>query len=111
MPGNRGVIEKENEFKIPVTEEVFANALVAAARGRKVTDPLEISLYFDLLKPKIKKLLALIGEIDANPQAFQGSIEKRIAIFTPQGSEVQLQGYIVAAGAVVGTPLATASST
>jgi hypothetical protein len=98
MPGNQGIIQKENEFKIPVTEEVFANALVAAAQGRQVTDPREVSLYFDKVKPKVDQLLALARDIDANPQAFQESIERRIALFTPPGADLRLQGYIVAGG-------------
>lgn len=72
LPGNHGIIRKQNEFRIPVTEEVFADALVAAAQGRTVTDSREISLYFELLKPKIDRLLKLVGEMDADPQAFHG---------------------------------------
>ena len=98
MPGNQGIIQKENEFKIPVNAETFANALVAAARGRKVTDPAEAALYFEKMKPKAEQLLALTRAITASPQAFKESIEKRIALFTPPGSEIHLQGYIVAGG-------------
>jgi hypothetical protein len=98
MAGNQGIIQKEIEFKIPVTEEIFANALLAAAQGRQVTDPREMSLYFDKVKPKVDQLLALTREIDANPREFQESIEKRIALFTPPGSKIRLLGYVVAGG-------------
>ena len=98
MPGNQGIIRKQDEFNIPVTTEIFAEALVAAAQGRRVTDPSEITLYFDRVKPKVEQLLALTREIDADPQAFQGPIEKRIALFTPPGSDIHLEGYIVAGG-------------
>lgn len=98
MAGNQAIIRKQNEFKIPVTVEIFADALVAAAHGRKATDPREVTLYFDGLKPKVNQLLALIRQIDADPQAFQGPIEKRIALFTPPGSDIHLKGYIVAGG-------------
>jgi hypothetical protein len=98
MPGNQGIIRKQNEFKIPVTTESFANALLAAAHGQKVTDPTEIALYFDTVKPKAMQLLELTRQIEADPQAFQGQIEKRIALFTPTGSEIRLQGYIVGGG-------------
>jgi hypothetical protein len=98
MTGNQGIIRKQNEFKIPVTSESFANALWAAAHGQRVTDPTETALCFDIVKPKAAKLLALTSEIEANPQAFQESIEKRIALFTPPGSEIRLQGYVVAGG-------------
>jgi hypothetical protein len=98
MTGNQGIIRKQNEFKIPVTTEIFAESLLAAAQGRKVTDPGEVTLYFDKVKPKVEKLLALTREIDADPQAFQGPIEQRIALFTPPGSDLHLEGYIVAGG-------------
>jgi pyruvate/2-oxoacid:ferredoxin oxidoreductase beta subunit len=98
MTGNQGIIRTQNEFKISVTNDSFANALWAAAHGQMVTDPTETALYFDIVQPKAAKLLALTNEIEANPQAFRGSIEKRIALFTPPGSEIHLQGYIVAGG-------------
>jgi len=98
MPGNLGIIRKENEFKIPVTTESFARALLAASHGQKVTDPTETALYFDTVMPKVEQLLALIRQIETNPQAFQVSIEKRIALFTPPGKQIRLQGYVVAGG-------------
>jgi hypothetical protein len=98
MPGNDGIIRKQNEFKIPVTTASFANALLAAAHGRKAADPTEIALYFDLVKPKAAQLLSLVNQIETDPQAFQGSIERRIALFAPPGSDIRLSGYIVAGG-------------
>ena len=98
MTGNQGIIREMNGFKIAVTNESFANALWAAAHGQKVTDPTETALYFDIVKPKAAKLLALIQQIEASPEAFQGAIENRITLFTPPGTEVRLQGYIVAGG-------------
>jgi hypothetical protein len=56
MPGNQGIIRKQNEFKIPVTTESYASALVAAAHDQKVTDPTEIALYFATVKPKVARL-------------------------------------------------------
>ena len=98
MTGNQGIIREMNGFKIAVTIDSFANALWASAHGQKVTDPTETALYFDIVKPKAAQLLALTRQIEANPQAFQESIEKRIALFTLPGAEIHLQGYIVAGG-------------
>jgi hypothetical protein len=98
MTGNQGIIREMNGFKISVTIDSFANALWAAAHGQKATDPTETSLYFDIVKPKAAQLLALTNQIEANPQAFQEPIERRIALFTPPGSEISLQGYIIAGG-------------
>ena len=44
MPGNQGVIRKQNEFRIPVTTESFANALLAAAHGQKASNQAEVAL-------------------------------------------------------------------
>ena len=98
MTGNQGIIREMNGFKIPVTNESFANALWAAAHGQKVADPTETALYFEIVKPKAAQLLALTNQIAASPREFQESIEKRIELFTLPGSETHLQGYIVAGG-------------
>ena len=98
MRGNQGIIRKLNEFKIPATAQSFADALYAAAHGAKVTDPVERSFYFDIVKPKSKKLLSLLQQVEDNPLLFQGKIEKRIALFAPSGADIHLHGYIVAGG-------------
>ncbi len=98
LPGNQGIIRKENEFKVPVTTESFAHALVAVAHGQKVTDPNLANSSFDIVKPKAQQLLELVRQIEANPETFQASIEKRIGLFTLPGSDLRLQGYIVAGG-------------
>jgi len=96
LPGNQGIIRKENEFKVPVTTQSFANALIASARGQKAAGPNQADLFFNIVKPKALQLLELIRQIEANPETFQASIEKRIERFTIPGSEIHLQGYIVA---------------
>lgn len=98
LPGNQGIIRKLNEFKIPANNQNFAEALYDAAHGKTATDPTEQSFYFDLVKPKIPQLSKLLDEIAANPKAFQQQIEQRIALFTPVGTDIHLQGYIVAGG-------------
>ena len=55
-------------------------------------------MYFDKVQPKERQLLALLDAIDANPSSFQQSIEERIAMFTPPGSDLHLEGYVVAGG-------------
>jgi len=98
MRGNRGIIRKLNEFKIPATTESFANALYAAAHGEKVTESTEKSFYLDTVKPKVPQLLELLKQIEANPRTLQASIEQRIALFTPPHADIHLDGYIVAGG-------------
>lgn len=98
MPGNQGVIRKLREFRIDATPAGFAHALYAAAHDQTVTAPEETAFQFDLLKPKVKQLDELVASIDAEPHAFQASIQDRIAMYTPPGADVKLSGYVVAAG-------------
>ena len=44
----------------------------------KITGAAEESFYLDQVKQKLPQLLALVRQIDADPQAFQASIEQRI---------------------------------
>jgi len=98
LPGNQGIIREQKSFKIPVTTESFAHALVAAAHGEATTDPAETALYFAALKPKAVQLLRLTNQIEGDPEGFQSSIEGRIEQFTIHGSGLQLRGFVVAGG-------------
>jgi hypothetical protein len=98
MHGNQGILRKLHEFKVPVNTEDFANALYATAHGQVVTKATEKDIYLDTLQPKVPQLLALLDEIEANPETFQKAIEHRIAMFTPPGADLHLEGYIVAGG-------------
>ncbi len=98
MTGNQGIIRKLNEFKIPATAQSFADALYACAHGEKVTDSTQQSFYFDQVKPRSQELLSLLTQIESNPDSFQNAIEHRIALFTPPGADIHLQGYVVAGG-------------
>jgi hypothetical protein len=98
MHGNQGVIHKLQEFGIASTTESFASALYAAAHGRQVTTVPEIAIGLDRVKPKSPGLLALLDEIEASPKIFRGAIEDRIRLFTPANADLNLDGYIVAAG-------------
>lgn len=96
--GNRAVIRKLQEFKVAATEEAFSSALVAAAHGRAPANVVEQNFLFELVKPKIPQLTRMLGELRANPATFQEAIAKRIDLYSPSGKDLQLKGYIVAAG-------------
>lgn len=98
MQGNQGIIRKLKEFKIPATTQSFADALYASAHDAKAKDDIEQSFYFDSLKPKSQDLLSFLKQIETSPLTFREAIERRIALFTPPGSDIQLQAYIVAGG-------------
>lgn len=98
MPGNQGIIRKSKEFKLPATTENFADALYDSAHGVKAKDKMEESYFFDHAKGAAPQLMALIGQIEGDPADFQQAIEKRIALYSPPGLDVHLQGYVVAGG-------------
>jgi hypothetical protein len=98
MYGNEGVVRKLREFKISVTTASFAAALYDAAHGMTANDPNQRAFLFDMIRPKVPQITALVAQIEANPVAFQAAIEKRIALFTPADANMQLHGYVVAAG-------------
>ncbi|SEG63386.1 hypothetical protein SAMN05421819_3972 [Bryocella elongata] len=98
MPGNQGIIGKTNEFKITANDQLFADALYDAAHGIPVTD-LEKRIYdFDAVKQRSSEHRAMLHEIETNPERFQKQVERRIALFTPAGSDFHLKGFIVAGG-------------
>lgn len=98
LHGNQAALRKLHEFKISSTTEDFANALYASAHDTKPTAETERAILLDLVKPKASALLALLQQIEANPQSFQQAIEARIALFTPANADIHLEGYVVAAG-------------
>jgi hypothetical protein len=98
MYGNKGVVRKLREFKIPATTASFAAALYDAAHGKTADDPNQRAFLFDMIRPKVPQLIALVSRIEANPVAFQSAIEKRIAMFTPADVNMRIHGYVVAAG-------------
>ena len=98
LHGNQGVIRKQQEFGFDATTELFAGALYHAAHDQRTLDPVERSFLFDLIKPKTHALLALLRNIETGPGTFQSAIEQRIALFTPSGTAVHFDGYVVAAG-------------
>ncbi|MBB5057373.1 hypothetical protein HDF16_002058 [Granulicella aggregans] len=98
MPGNQGIIRKLVEFKLAANTQGFADALYDCAHGVKATSSMEEAYSFDSVKPRIPQLKTLLKEIATNPAEFQGKIEKRIAMFAPAGTDLKLQGYVVAGG-------------
>ena len=52
----------------------------------------------DAVKEHEPAIKALLQTIDSDPDRFQKAIEARIAMFTPSGANIHLQGYVVAGG-------------
>jgi hypothetical protein len=98
VTGNSGVVRKLIELGTPVTDEDFANALVAAAHGRTPVRREELAFGFDRLRPRLAATVGLLDEMDQHPDTFRDVIQARIALFTPGNPAVALKGYVVAAG-------------
>lgn len=98
MPENDGPIRKLREFKIDVTTQDLANALYETAHGEPVSKREEKAFLLDRVKPKIVLLQALLSKMESDPAGFQQRIENRIAAYTPAGADIELKGYVVAAG-------------
>lgn len=98
MPQNLAPIRKLEEFGIHTTSEDFANALVKTAHGEVVTRHAEQNFMFDRVLPRRAELIALLDQIDHDPKAFEGVIKQRIALYTPAGPKIALNGIVIAAG-------------
>lgn len=98
MPGNQGVLRKAREFKFAATKQSFADALYDASHGVPLKPETEACFLFEFVRPKVPALLSLVKQIADHPEAFQQSVQDRIAQFSPPGLKLQLEGYVVAAG-------------
>ncbi len=96
MPGNQGLVTKENSYGRKATTESCAAALLAAAQD-KTPDP-AFRFRFEKVKPRIAELGALIDRIESDPVAFQQWVISRVAQFSPRDSEVAISGYLVVGG-------------
>ena len=98
LPGNQGLIRKANSYKIAATTGTFADALVASAHGGPADTPTAKNLGFERLKPKADALMALITRIESHPKDFQAWVTERVALFSPPGSAVKIDGYLIVGG-------------
>lgn len=105
MPGNQGLVRKENSYGRKATTQSCADALLAAAQD-KTPDP-AFAFSFDKVKPRAAELEALIDQIEHNPVAFQGWVSARVSQFSPKDSKVAITGYIVVGGSSGGFAFGT----
>ncbi len=96
MPGNQGLVRKENSYGRKATTESCANALLAAAQD-KTPDP-AFQFQFERIKPRAAELSALIQRIEHNPVAFQQWVTERVSQFSPKDSKVVIDGYLLVGG-------------
>ena len=97
MPGNQGLVRKENSYGRPATLQNCADALRAVAQGG-TPDP-AFQFKFGDVKARAIQLTALLDKIEANPVTFQQWVTARVKQFSPRDSTVSLSGHLVAGGA------------
>ncbi len=96
LPGNQGLIRKENSYGRSATTRNCADALLAAAQGKAPDQAFRFN--FQAIKPRAVELTALLDKIDANPVAFQQWVTTRVNQFSPPNAKVAISGYLVVGG-------------
>ena len=97
LPGNQGLIRKARSYGRPGTQELFANALMAAARrDDAAADPGKFR--FGPVRDhaaQIRRTLAALEDPSAN---LLTTAKARIAGFTPAGVSGHVTGYLIVGG-------------
>jgi hypothetical protein len=96
MPGNQGLVRKENSYGRNATTQSCADALLAVAQG-KTPDP-AFQFRFGPIKLRTAELTALLDRIEANPVTFRDWVEARVTQFSPPNSRVPMSGHLVVGG-------------
>jgi len=96
MPGNQGLVQKENSYGRHATTQSLADALFAVAHDE--TPSADFRFRFERLKPRAEVLTALLDRIVANPSTFRDWVITRVNTFSPPDSKLAITGYLIAGG-------------
>ena len=96
LPGNQGLVQKENSYGRKATTQSCADALLAAAQDKPANK--DFKFNFGRLKPRAAELTELLDRIEASPVAFQQWVTTRVNQFSPHDSKVAISGYLVVGG-------------
>ena len=96
LPGNQGLVQKENSYGRKATTQSCADALLAAAQDK--TEDKAFKFHFGALKPRAVELTELLDQIETNPIAFQQWVTARVDQFSPRDSKVSISGYLIVGG-------------
>ena len=95
LDGNQGMIKKMRELGEADTDEQFAQALVAAARGQAAGSPQEEHYNFARVKSSSAVISRLLDQIE---HGFDGVIRDRIHPYVSNPDALSMRGFIVAGG-------------
>lgn len=96
LPGNQGLVRKENSYGRKATTQSCADALLAAAEDKAADKAFKFN--FGSLKPHTVELAELLNRIEANPVSFQQWVTTRVEKFSPHDSKVAITGYLIVGG-------------
>ena len=96
LPGNQGLVQKENSYGRKATTQSCADALLAAAQDKAADKAFKFN--FVSLKPHAVELRELLNQIEANPVTFQQWVTARVGQFSPRDSKVAISGYLIVGG-------------
>lgn len=96
LPGNQGLVQKENSYGRKATTQSCADALLAAAHDKPANKAFKFN--FGALKPRAVELTELLERIETSPVAFQQWVTTRVDRFSPHDSRVATTGYLIMGG-------------
>jgi|SRR5450830_130060 len=97
LPGNQGLIRKARSYGRPGTDELFAKALLAAARhDDAVPDPGKFR--FASVREHAAQIQATLAKLDDPAARLLAGVKARIADFTPSSAAGHVSGYLIVGG-------------
>lgn len=97
LPGNQGLIRKARSYGRPGTDELFAQALVAAAR-RDDAAPDPGKFRFGPVREHAAQITAMLAKLEDPAARLLPGVKARIDAFTPPGTRGHVTGYLVVGG-------------
>jgi hypothetical protein len=98
LPGNQGLIRKHRSYGLKVTDDSFADALLAAATDSRPQEAVARLFGFNAVKARAKRLSELLDRIERDRTGFESWVVARVRQFTPHGSATSLAGYLIVGG-------------
>ena len=97
LPGNQGLIRKARSYGRPGTDELFAQALVAAAR-RDDTAPDPGRFRFAPVRDRAAQIEATLAKLEDPAANLLAGVKARIAEYTPPAARGHVTGYLIVGG-------------
>lgn len=97
LPGNQGLIRKARSYGRPGTDELFANALIAAARHDDAA-PDPAAFRFGRVRDHGAQIRTTLAQLEYPASDLLTGVKARIAQFTPASVGGQLTGHLVLGG-------------